>query len=99
MNYVYEIKNENLETIYIGRTNDLDRREKEHNRNCFNKKVIKKELYKYIRNETNIKFIKLYPVGIFKTKIEAKRFEMLLILQDFFGNKKLKQKVPSISDR
>lgn len=83
---------------YIGHTNDLKRREKEHNQRCF-KTENKKLLYHNIKNETGEKNIILKLIKIFTTKTEAKRYEALLILLDHFGEKNLWQKVPSISDR
>ena len=38
-------------------------------------------------------------VGVYKTKVESKRMEMLVILKDYFGKKMLYQSVPNISDR
>jgi predicted GIY-YIG superfamily endonuclease len=97
---VYEIKYDN-NTVYIGRTNNLNRREKEHNRflrRPDNDKTKRKPLYQFLL-ESGCNQVKLSLVKEFKTKVDAKRYEMLLILLDYFGDRKLKQKVPSISDR
>ncbi len=82
---------------YIGITKDLERRQKEHNHLCFVKKWKKKILYKEILL-TDIKFIKLHIIKKMPNKLEARRYECLLILKDHFGGKKLWQKVPRISD-
>jgi predicted GIY-YIG superfamily endonuclease len=84
--------------IYIGRTNNIKIRKHQHNNLCF-KKLMNKEVYNFIREDTNIKQIDLVIIKIFKTKIESKRYEMLLILQSYFNNYKLYQKIPNISDR
>jgi len=81
---------------YIGRTNDLERREKQHNYLCF-KKQTKKQLYQEIRNYP-ITDIKLQRVKSFQSKVDAKRWECYLILNDYFGKKLLWQRVPRISD-
>lgn len=97
MYYVYQIKIKNA-VRYIGMTNDLHRRELEHNNHCF-KKDVEKVLYNKIRDTTNLTEIKLEVIKTFKTRTEAKRWECLLILIDHFKSKKLWQKVPSISDK
>ena len=84
--------------IYIGRTNNIKIRQYQHNNLCF-KKLMNKEVYNFIRENTNIKQIDLVIIKIFKTKIESKRYEMLLILQSYFNSYKLYQKIPNISDR
>lgn len=93
---VYKIDIENT-TRYIGHTNDLERRSAEHNRGCF-KRPQKKIFYEKVR-WTECEYLELQVVRIFRTKTEAKRYEALLILQDYFGKKQLWQKVPNISDR
>lgn len=87
---------------YIGHTNNIPRREKEHNYSF--KKGFKKDLYNFIRAESTITnfdgyIITLIPIKEFKKKVDAKRYEMYLILDDYFNQKILKQKVPNISDR
>jgi len=88
--------------VYIGRTNNLHRRQLQHNNICYNEnnKQYNKDLYKYIRKiyPTKTKF-KLTPIKEFNKLVEAKRYEMYLILTNYFSdNPKLIQKVPSISD-
>lgn len=103
--YIYTIEINN-EVVYVGRTkNNLDQREKEH-RSAFkryinNPKRYYKTLYEWL-HQNNIKpsEIVLKPANIAKSKVEAKRKEMYLILYFFFNFPgQLKQKVPSISDR
>ena len=94
---VYQIEIEN-EIRYIGHTNNMQRRQKEHNQRCF-KGGHKKILYHNIKTKSDCKEIVLQLVRNFTTKTEAKRYEALLILKDHFSNKMLWQKVPSISDR
>lgn len=81
--------------IYIGMTCDRIKRQKTHS--YLYKKGFQKQLYEYLRAEGFSGEITLKPLMSFRTKTEAKRYEMLLILQDYFGKKELKQSVPSIS--
>lgn len=92
---VYHILYEG-ETIYYGQTNDINRREKQHNYALHKK--FEKQLYKYLR-ERRVDKIELIQLREFKTRVEAKRFEMMLILMRHFAGYKLQQKIPSISDR
>lgn len=81
---------------YVGYTNDIVRREKQHN--YLLKKGKNKLLYNNIRiidKETNIKLI---TIKTFQNHVEAKRYECLLILIDYFKDKQLWQKVPQIKD-
>lgn len=94
---VYTINYQSV-PVYIGHTNNLKRRTYQHNYDCY-KKQVKKPLYDWIRQQGIAEQIHLIPIKSFKTKTDAKRFETYLILQDYFEEKKLKQKVPSISDR
>lgn len=95
MYWVYRIEVEGV-TRYIGMTGDVYGREKQHNYLCF-KKGKKKRLYDGIRRGKE-KEIKLIPIKTFGTKIEAKRWECFLILNDYFGKKQLWQLVPKITD-
>ena len=95
MYFVYQIKV--LDKIrYIGYTENLIKREKQHNYLCF-KRDKKKELYDNIK-KTNQVEINLEVIKSFNNKVEAKRYECLLILEDYFTNKELWQQVPKISD-
>ena len=96
MECVYMIKVNGI-VRYIGRTNDLVRREAQHNYLCF-KKLTKKQLYKEIRKYETLTTIKLQKVKSFQSKVDAKRWECYLILNDYFGKKQLWQTVPRISD-
>lgn len=83
--------------IYIGYTSNITKREKQHNY-LFTKEK-KKDVYDYLKSLNLNDKIVLIPIKEFKSKSEAKRYEMLLILNDYFSTKSLKQKVPNISDR
>jgi predicted GIY-YIG superfamily endonuclease len=85
---------------YIGMTKNIIKREYEHNY-AF-KRGDKKELYDYIKSigYSPEYYITLNRIKGFKTRADAKRFEIFLIIWDhFYCNKMLKQKIPSISDR
>ena len=86
------------ETVYVGRTTDLRRRQKQH-RADFRKGVLK-PLWRWW-NERGLveEDIVLRHLGTFKTRADSKRAEMMMILLDYIGEKKLIQKVPNISDR
>lgn len=94
MIYLYQIIINN-KTRYIGRTNDLKKREYQHN--YLLKKGKDKLLYNNIRLE-NIKSISLQSISEFKNITEAKRYECYLILKDYFTDKELWQRVPLIKD-
>lgn len=83
------------QVIYIGRTNNLKRRQQEHNRAIKNGKG--KEVHIYCI-DNGLESIILIPLKEFKSKVDAKRYEMFLILTDYFGGRCLKQKVPQIKD-
>lgn len=97
MYWVYRIEISD-KTRYIGYTANIETREKQHNYLCF-KKGKKKVLYDNIRKERpRLNEIKLRAIKSFRTKVEAKRFECFLILNDYFNKKELWQKVPRITD-
>ena len=105
MYFVYNIEYKN-KIIYVGYTKDIIKREKQHIYLCYkqNNKSYNKQLYVYIRKEYSDKeqgknIIKLNKIKEFKTKVEAKRYEMFLILTDYYNKKQLLQKIPNISDR
>jgi len=96
------------ELIYYGRTNDSERRLKEHIYHCNNPKSKQhnKQLYIEIRNihkddESALNCLKSGFKVIFeyKNKADSKRKEIYLILDRYFNNKKLIQSIPKISDR
>ncbi len=93
--FVYRVIINNV-TRYIGYTSDLKKREYTHNY-LFNQPKPTKLLYKKAK-ELNQTYITLIPIRGFKTKVESKRYEMLLILNDHFGNKELYQSIPKITD-
>lgn len=83
---------------YIGHTDDIVRREKQHNYLLF-KAGAKKILYDKIRKHyPNLETISLLEIGRFKSRIDAKRLECFYILKDYFSTKVLWQRVPKISD-
>lgn len=96
MYYVYKIKVLG-KTRYIGYTENIDIRQKQHNYLCF-KKGKKKKLYDSIRTIKDITKIDLITIKTFQTKIEAKRYECFLILNDYFTKKELWQNIPRITD-
>jgi predicted GIY-YIG superfamily endonuclease len=94
--YVYTISF-NKWVIYVGLTDNIRRRETQHNYLYKGGKV--KDLYDYLRLQNFTERIELKPIKVLDTRVEAKRYECMLILQDHFSNKLLKQKVPNIMDR
>jgi predicted GIY-YIG superfamily endonuclease len=93
MNYfIYEILVDGVRR-YVGMTNDLSRREKEHNRGLKSgeKKTLYKKLYLEGKAFEEIKLNKLYE---FVTKTDAVRMEAYLILEDWFNEKELWQAPP-----
>jgi predicted GIY-YIG superfamily endonuclease len=97
----YKIEVDNV-CLYIGHTKDLKKREYQHNYSY--KKEAKKALYDYLRGYGYSGYIKLIPIKEWKTKVQAKRHEMYLILRYMFmypdnPEFQLKQKIPNISDR
>ena len=97
MYYVYRIEVDK-KTRYVGFTQDIIVREKQHNYLCF-KKRIKKDFYNKVRElYPNMDKVVLNIVKTFPTKIDAKRFECYLILSDYFTKKELWQRVPRIAD-
>lgn len=92
---VYGIYHDN-KCRYVGLTNNLKRRTYQHN--YLLNKGKDKMIYNYLREE-GVDMIVLKPLWEYKTKVEAKRKEMFLILADHFVGKYLKQKIPNISDR
>jgi len=92
--YVYSILYRN-KMIYVGHTNDIVIRQKQHN--YLYKKGNNKPLYNYLRQVVGFdQKIELIVIGVYESRVEAKRREMFIILTDYFDKKKLKQKVPSI---
>jgi predicted GIY-YIG superfamily endonuclease len=84
---------------YVGYTNNVKRRELEHNNLCFSVKK-RKEFYNKLRQfHPEIKEIKLEVCKRFKSKVKAKRYECLLILFDYFKEQELWQRVPRITDK
>jgi hypothetical protein len=88
----------NGKVVYVGRTTDLRVRERRHNLDY--RKGLNKELYNYLRDE-GVETIKLNLIVEYKEKVQSKRFEMYLMLINYFENDMkltLKQRIPNISD-
>jgi predicted GIY-YIG superfamily endonuclease len=85
--------------VYCGMSNSLIRRSFEHNRdiNKATSRAYDKDLYGYLRSK-GINSVVLVELFSFNKRVDAKRKEMQIILEDYFGAKLLKQKVPNISD-
>ena len=95
--FVYNIIH-NGKVVYIGRTTNIKTRQARHNLDY--KRGIKKTLYDFLRLE-GVEVIKLNPIIEYKEKIHSKRFEMYLMLTNYFENDMkltLKQRIPNISD-
>ena len=90
--YVYEIKIDDV-VRYIGTTNNLKRRQTQHN--YLLRKGHTKELYEKIRLYSNDKNIVLDVRFETNNKTEAMRYEALLILKDWFDDKKYYQTPPT----
>jgi len=95
MEYVYGV-NVGGKIRYVGRTNNLRRRQLEH-RSGF-KGGKNKLFYNKITGFNNEFEIELILLKEFKNRVDAKRWECLLILTDYFGDGDLWQKVPRIGD-
>lgn len=96
MHCVYLLK-ENEKIIYVGYTNNIKNRLYLHNYHL--QKGTKKILYDYLRQQDISKIDKL-EIIFCGSKVECKRYEAMLILQDHFSpNPQLKQQIPKISDR
>lgn len=88
---VYKIKVGD-KTRYIGYTENIVRRQKEHIRDY--KKGSVKYLYKKTREIAPETIYELILVKDFTNKGDAKRYEALLILLDWFGKRELWQSPP-----
>jgi predicted GIY-YIG superfamily endonuclease len=91
--YVYVLTTEDNSVLYYGRTNNINRRYKEHLRNIT--KGLKSLFYDYCR--TNKITPQITILQSFDIITEAKRYEMFLILQRYFSNQTIYQKIPSIN--
>jgi predicted GIY-YIG superfamily endonuclease len=90
---VYKLTSEGGLSVYIGHTNNIERRISQHRNNIKNGKSTL--FYDALVDGTFTYEI----LSKFKTKVEAKRYEMYLILQRYYSGEKLYQKIPNISDR
>ena len=94
---VYCIRTDDGTILYIGRTNDLKKRQYDHNRLLNN--GYKKDLYNYLRLHFDNFKIELVSLYHYNKKIDSKRKEMQLILNSYFSNSHtLIQKIPNIQD-
>ena len=91
MNWVYSIEINGV-IRYIGITNNLKRREKQHN--YLFRKGETKELYSNIRLVKPDEDIVLNPMYEFSSLVDAERMECYLILKDYFGDNNLWQSKP-----
>jgi predicted GIY-YIG superfamily endonuclease len=89
---VYRINIDGI-TRYVGITEDLERRRKEHIRGF--KKGDKKQLYLMAQNLRNPE-ISIEKVISFEKSGDAKRYEAFLILGDYFGRGELWQSIPQV---
>lgn len=82
-------------TRYIGYTKSLKVRQTQHR--YMYKKGLKKLLYNNLRQLYGDDYkIELIEIRSFKSKVESRRFEALLILTDWFGGRSLWQYPPVI---
>lgn len=88
MTYVYKIEIEGI-TAYIGITDDLKKRENRHNEGLKGRED--KMLYDYINAHHPGFKIRLIPIKAFEDRIDALRYEVKLVLDDYFGPKQLRQ--------
>lgn len=58
--------------LYVGITNDIARRTKEHLRTSKHRKLIKKVLYCELKNETEMKFYEVYLINKHNPKYNKK---------------------------
>ena len=94
MNFVYEICVDG-QRLYVGITDNLERREKQHN--YLLRKGHKKDLYDYLREYHPDHIISLNVLYEFQSRTEAKRKEIFIVLSDYYSeNPQLKQKIPTI---
>lgn len=99
--YIVTHPNNKNDIIYIGYTNNLSRRNLEHTYNCYSikSKTYDKKFYQKWRSIYPDKTeIVLTLVKSFKSRVDAKRYEMFLILLAYFRGRNLFQKIPNISD-
>lgn len=83
--------------VYVGITNNIEERQRQHNRSLKDNRN-KFKIYEYLRFN-NISSIELIPIIEFDTLTEAKRYEAYLILEDHFTKRNLKNGIPCISSR
>lgn len=99
---VYQIVDpSSTEVIYLGRTKDIEAREKSHNYACKTpkNKAYNKDLYVWWRiHQPSVKIV-LEPIFVAKTLLESKQYEAYMILDfKFRQQKKLLNKIPRIRD-
>jgi len=82
--YVYTIEHNN-KIIYVGMSNNLLRRQKEHTRNI-NKQSPTKTLYKYLV-KAGVTTVTLNMIAEFKYRSSAKSYEAFTILTELFIHK------------
>jgi len=88
---------------YIGRTSNLKVRTRQHRNACYNPnhKEYNKQFYQEFRKiYPEKRDIILTPIKTFNSKTDSKRYELYLILHNYFFEKdNLFQRIPNISDK
>lgn len=91
---VYRIVDDD-KTIYIGYTSNLYRRTQQHKYNI--NRLVHRDFYKYLFTR-GIKEVYLEPIEEFNSKVEAKRYEIMIQLLYHFSGHKTLNRIPSICD-
>lgn len=92
---VYQITINGI-VVYIGKTNDIKRRTREHNYAL--KNGLDRLLYKYLREIGFEGDIALEAIKTGLNKVDSTRYEAYMILKHYFDGVELKQMIPIIKD-
>ena len=93
--WVYRIVVDDV-TRYVGITKRWEARQREHN--IALQDGTDRLIYNFLRRE-GVTQIVLLPIREFSNRTDAKRYEAMLIFQDYFTYQNLYQKPPNVSDR